>query len=199
MRSKVAGGHAIMLRVRIPEELVRVAQDWVADKPDLRKLKIAEARPGWLSPDRFGKDLPFYGHVTLVFVGRDKKPEVGEKMLEAAKAVRFSRDVGRGNTAHAAYYLGNLDRFGFKKDHLAVHVRLSHTAGSARDELIDILAGKGIKLKDGFGDYTPHLTLATGEPSFYSPTWVNPVFDAALQVEGLEVKIGSNRTEFLPL
>ncbi len=189
MTPKVAGGHCISLRVRIPDELVKVAADWVAARPDVRKLKIRDDDPFELLSN-------WHGHVTLVFVGRDKKPEVGEKMLEVAR-----------NNILPAPYMPRAFRsdysttiMGYHGDHLVTPIypgdrdQLSLLAQKARGHLVEA----GVKPKDDFA-FNPHVTLATGEKGL--SVMQLPKIDELywLQVEGLEVKIGSDRTELIKL
>jgi hypothetical protein len=194
MTPKIAGGHAISLRVRIPEELVKVARDWVMEKPDVRQLKIKQH--GMETPHPAGEGTARFdywvGHVTLVFVGRDKKPEVGEKMLEAAKLATKYVVVNKYVEAFG------WAQFGYKKDHLAATIE-----GGDEDHLRRLsyflegsLIQAQVPLKKDFG-FNPHVSMAIGEPNCSLPEKL--AIWRSLPVEGLEVKIGSNRTEFLPL
>lgn len=180
MTEKILGGHAIMLRCKIPSELVKVAIDWVNEKGDQRSLKLKCEKGDW------------FGHVTLVFCGRDKKPEVGEKMLEAA---RFLLERVRNWESVVTEYP---DMYGYRCDHFAYAIEDEHSCLiKAYYDLKVFLRGAGVTIKDTY-NYNPHVTLAIGEPQASLPA--GPAMQEHwLQVEGLEVKIGSNRTEFLPL
>lgn len=176
---KVLGGHAIMLRCLVPQELANVAISWVREKPEVRKLKI------------WGDGTLWHSHLTLCFVGRDKPPEVGEKMLEAAKLLVDTPYLPKAIEPLL------IERFGFKRDHLAVATRTYEQLLCCSDFISNYLVATGVKRKSDF-PFNPHVTLASGEPNFHLETNIL-LSHLQLQVEGLEVKIGSDRTEFLPL
>jgi hypothetical protein len=201
MSEKILGGHAIMLAVRIPVELARVAQAWVEERPDVRKLKInpilketGEVSEAGIKKGRYTGE--FLGHVTLCFVGRDKPAEVGEKMLSLAKAIA-AEYAGEWMSQP---YVFEYEAFGFKKDHLAVTMDYEHDCPMKAIAQAAVIGMRvlGINIKKDF-DWNPHVTLATGESGFDLPLWRGEHSGLMLEVEGLEVKIGSNRTEFIPL
>jgi len=178
MTPKVAGGHAISLRVRIPSELVKVAQDWVADNHVARKLKISEDRPGcWM------------GHLTLCFVGRDLPEHVGEAMLDAVRLLVPPTSITPNQ----------YEPFGYKKDHLAVTILDDdvHSLRNSADLLKVLLIESGVKLRKDF-PWNPHVTLATGESKLWFEHGTEDLIDYEMEVVGLEVKIG-NRKDFIPL
>lgn len=167
---KIEGGHAIMLAVEPNEDMVTAGCRWCQlgggslERPRLMKL-------GW--------------HLTLTFVGRDMEDIIGEQMIFAAKQALpvLPAQVTFG---------GHWAMFGGKKDHLVGVLEMSDGLSMSKNVVEGALIGQGLKIRNDFGGFKPHLTIATG-PGPALQSWDEP---RVLVVRGLEVKIGSERKEF---
>lgn len=172
-RPLVMGGHALVLKVVPTKALVTAAIEWCLQKPDVRKPKIDDA------------------HVTMLFLGRDRLQEEGDKIIEAASTGERPMPVWMRTT-------GRLAMFGGKRDTLVALIEPENYSSKLRGELMQQLSrvGLGIAMyqKNHWGpSWTPHVTLAVGEmnaPNLDERHWPDK---QDLCVTGLVAKLGSSR------
>lgn len=176
------GGHAIMIRVILPETLMEIIQDWVNERPDVRASKLADA------------------HITLVYVGKDLDTSAHNAILDAGKAA--AEYLVRSNAFFGARENDAWAMFGGEQDKLVVKVLPTERLLEARKIASKALVDAGVKPKGEFGAYNPHVTLAQAEAksarTFGQPhprTWPK-LWDGSrlLEYASVEVKLGSTRT-----
>jgi hypothetical protein len=113
-------------------------------------------------------------HCTLLFVGRDLHPEIGEQMLR----------VGRTLVPPTALFLtGELMMFGASHDTLVAMLRCTDALRVLRQTAAMELP------RQTQGRYNPHVALGIGRAGDRRPP-VGPPRDHAIQVMGVDVKIG---------
>lgn len=135
---RVKGGHAVMLRVQLPDAVSQAANEWVAARPEFR-TPVTDA------------------HITVVFVGRDLNDAMHDDILRVARSVDYL-------IPERLQFQGRFSMFGGRRDHLVGLLIPDDRLNFLRKSICDRLRDCDIVPERTFGSFTPHFTLAKGLP-----------------------------------
>jgi 2'-5' RNA ligase len=159
---KVKGGHAIMLKVELSQDIKEVAEAWVASRSEFRKLALDDA------------------HITVIFIGRDLDENTHDAILEVTKsAMKFVPPI--------VTFQGRFAMFGGRRDHLVALVVPDDRLSYLRKIMCDRLRDSGVTPMLSYG-YTPHITLATGLPGDGCTN--TALMRASVEINEVSVKLG---------
>lgn len=111
----IAGGHAFMLEVSIPDDLKSIAESWA---------------------NEFNAEVSENPHVTVLFVGRNLPSEITLLMHDAAE--RLIHLCPESLTLQ-----GRLEMFGYRYDHLVAIIKPNEKLQRLRDEFLKEFRTKG--------------------------------------------------------
>lgn len=161
---RVRGGHAIMLRVQLPDAIRQVAEDWVDARMGVRSLALEDP------------------HITVVFVGRDLDEAKHDVILEVARSVDYL-------IPDKLVFQGRFSMFGGRRDHLVGLLLADDRLNFLRKAVCDRLREHGIVPERSFGCFTPHFTVAKGLPGDGGMSRI--VDKEIINVVNMSVKLGS--------
>jgi len=161
----IPGGHAIMLAVDLPEEMLQATEDWVARDRGYRSVTL---------------DKP---HLTVTFVGHNLDHEIGEAMELAADELSHQVDH--------LILTGRTTMLGFRKDHLVALVEPTDELLTFRGAVLEMLLKHDVRPNMQFANFTPHVSLAMGR-RFDEPMKI--MKPTILSVKSMIVKLGDERS-----